>query len=107
MPCRTRHCGCATAVLTVGEPSLFDQPSTSREALESIDAARLRRLVYREYVMVGPQGLTPDEVAARLHRSVLTIRPRCTELRQQGMLVRTGERRKNRSGLKANVLRAI
>jgi predicted ArsR family transcriptional regulator len=47
---------------------------------------------------------TPDEVAAALARSVLAVRPRFTELKIDGLVRETGERRKNRSGRTAAVL---
>lgn len=49
-------------------------------------------------------GLTPDEVAARLGLSVLTVRPRCSELMRRGRIVDSGTRRVNASGRKAKVL---
>ncbi len=49
-------------------------------------------------------GLTPDEVAARLGLSVLTVRPRCSELIRRGHVVDSGSRRVNASGRKAKVL---
>lgn len=51
--------------------------------------------------------LTADEVATRLHKSVLAIRPRISELVAMGKLVRTTERRKNESGCRAIVWRAV
>ncbi|MEM7121911.1 MAG: hypothetical protein AAF563_11580 [Pseudomonadota bacterium] len=49
-------------------------------------------------------GLTPDEVASRLGLSVLTVRPRCSELMRHGRIVDSGTRRVNASGRKAKVL---
>ena len=50
------------------------------------------------------EGLTPDEVAERLALSVLTVRPRCSELVRLGRFVDSGERRANDSGRLAKVL---
>ena len=84
---------------------LFDPPDPRLEARPTdLEAAHLRRVVLEAYREGGP--MTPDECASRLHLSVLTVRPRCTELVKSGYLSDTGERRANRSGKKARVLRA-
>ncbi len=49
---------------------------------------------------------TPDEAAAALGVSILTARPRFSELARMGLVFRTGGRRKNESGLMADVWRA-
>jgi hypothetical protein len=49
-------------------------------------------------------GLTPDEIAGRLQLSILTVRPRCSELVRCGRLVNSGGRRANASGRLAKVL---
>lgn len=69
---------------------------TSRDAAESIDAAGLRGKVLAAIKSHGP--LTADECAERLHMDRLSIRPRCTELRELGKLRDTGLRRPNASG---------
>lgn len=46
---------------------------------------------------------TADECAAELGKSVLSIRPRLTELSAMGSIVDTGERRPNLSGRSAIV----
>lgn len=51
----------------------------------------------------GP--MTPDEIAKKVGETVLAIRPRCTELLNDGFLERTGNRRANESGVKAHVLK--
>jgi hypothetical protein len=63
-------------------------------------AARLRRAVLAE---LGVNPGTADEIAKRLHRSPLSIRPRVSELRALGEIVATGERRRNESGMSASV----
>lgn len=47
---------------------------------------------------------TPDEVAKGLGESVLSIRPRITELKRLGMIGDTGQRRRNDSGRIAAVV---
>jgi hypothetical protein len=63
-------------------------------------AARLRRAVLAE-LRVSPG--TADEIAARLRRSVLSIRPRVSELKTMREITTTGERRRNESGMSASV----
>ena len=75
--------------------------TTSREAAASVDVSRLRRAVLDCLAGHGP--LTADECAARLGASVLTIRPRVSELRARGQVVDTGVRRVNQSGRRAAV----
>lgn len=43
-------------------------------------------------------GATADELAVWLDRSILSIRPRITELKQAGLIFDTGRRRAARSG---------
>jgi len=77
---------------------------TSREAGDAIaaDAKILRSLVLAALAALGP--MTADEIAAAIGRSILSVRPRCTELRKMGRVVGTRERRKNASGHSAEVL---
>lgn len=49
------------------------------------------------------RGMTADECAARLALSILTVRPRVTELSREGKLRDGGDRRPNGSGRKAIV----
>jgi predicted ArsR family transcriptional regulator len=81
----------------------FKDRDTSREAAEAIrpDAARLRAMCLRKLKDVGTA--TADEVAALLDLSVLSVRPRFTELLHAGEIRDTGERRKNGSGRSAKV----
>jgi hypothetical protein len=83
-------------------------PGTSQEAAAAIagHATRLRKIVLREFMAVGQGGLTADQVARRVEQSILTIRPRCSELKRAGFLEPTGERRVNDSGMSAGVLKA-
>jgi hypothetical protein len=53
----------------------------------------------------SPRGLTADQCAAMLGESVLSIRPRFSELARMGQIEESGERRHNESGSKANVYR--
>lgn len=94
-------------------PDLFSYPAspghygsdTSRAAAEHIapDAARLRGMVLAE-IRRAPG--TADEIAGRLALSILSVRPRVTELAKTGAIEDTGERRANASGRSAKVMRA-
>ena len=48
-------------------------------------------------------GLTADEAAAEIGRTVLYTRPRVAELKRQGLIIDSGERRDNLSGRPAIV----
>lgn len=79
--------------------------STSLAAFNSItsEAPLLRHLCLEALEEHGPS--TADEIAMNLNRSVLSIRPRFTELLQRNAITDTGERRTNRSGRSAKVWR--
>ena len=82
-------------------------PGTSSEAARKIagHASKLRDDTLKEYQAAFPKGLTPDEAAKLLGESLLSVRPRCTELKVLGLIELTPERRRNDSGLSAGVLR--
>lgn len=71
---------------------------TTLDAWDSIqdDLPRLRREVYGFVGSKGTEGATHREVCEHfgMERS-FTYGPRCTELYQLGLLIRTGERRKS------------
>lgn len=87
----------------------FKARETSAAAADSVkpSAATLRakcldllRLPQHQY------GRTADEAAAIFNLSVLSIRPRFSELAADGKIEDTGHRRKNESGRSAIVWRA-
>lgn len=78
---------------------------TSREAAPTkTEAATLRAEVLNE---LRKQDLTADETASILGRSVLSIRPRFSELHAAGKIRETTERRRNVSGKSASVWTCI
>jgi hypothetical protein len=81
----------------------FKRRDTSDAAAGAIRdrAVQLRQAVLDALYWHGPQ--TADEIAARLDESVLTIRPRVSELATAGRIAATGERRPNASGRTAIV----
>lgn len=64
----------------------WKEPTTSRDAAERVEpTAKVRRdEVLAVYRAAWPAGMTADEVAAKLGRSVLSVRPRVSELRKKG-----------------------
>lgn len=88
----------------------FKESTTSRDvALKMAGEAKvLRERAFAEIAAAGARGLTADEVATRLGRTVLSCRPRVAELAKgdNPRIVRTGERRLNASGNSALVWKA-
>lgn len=80
---------------------------TSQAAAEGIAprAPKLREMALA--ILERSNGLTADQVAARLGLSILSIRPRITELTRLGKVRDTGERRPNASGKNAIVWAAV
>lgn len=86
----------------------FKEQDTSRKAADSVaDTAPLLRQRCLDLLRAHPGGLTADEAADRLNLSILSVRPRFTELLKQSKITDTGERRRNASGRSAKVWRAI
>lgn len=82
----------------------FKVAGTSAEAAAKIapNVDRLRDAVLAE---IKRQPATADEIADRLERDCLAVRPRVSELRRLGKIVATDERRRNRSKCSATVWR--
>lgn len=85
-------------------PGHKEKGGTSKEAAKKVEksgrAATLRTSVLAQYLR---GDWTADEVAENLGESVLSIRPRVSELLAAGKLRKTRERRKNASGSSAAV----
>jgi predicted ArsR family transcriptional regulator len=80
---------------------------TSRAAASDAAATAPRLRGKALAILERSNGLTADQVAARLGLSILSIRPRCTELSRLGKIRDTGERRRNASGKNAIVWAAV
>ncbi len=80
----------------------YKEASTSKEAAESM-ASRAGRLKVMVLAALTRSPMTPDECADTLGESVLSIRPRFSELNRIGKIRDIGERRINASGKKAKV----
>lgn len=82
------------------------QVETGRLAAERFGPAKATVLRERCYDKLNVhEGLTADEVAELLGQSVLSVRPRVTELLRAGRIEACAERRKNKSGATAAVWR--
>ena len=70
---------------------------TSIKSAEKINKnlKRICKIVLVELAKVYPNGLTGSEIAKNANRSLLSIRPRTTELKHQGIIIDTDKRRKN------------
>jgi hypothetical protein len=87
----------------------FKEWGASRDAALAIAPAvpALQDRVLRLLKSLAPdECLTADEIAIRLQRSILSIRPRVSELAVAGKIVRTDQRGKNESGMTACKWRA-
>ncbi len=75
---------------------------TSKAAAESMtcEAPVLRE---KCLALLQSEDLTADEIAERLNRSILSIRPRISELNEMSLISDSGMRRKNASGRSAIV----
>lgn len=76
-------------------------PETSRAAAMRVQPGTLRAMVMGALNECGP--MTADECADVIGQSILSTRPRLTELLRMGMIRDTGMRRENRSGRMAAV----
>lgn len=84
------------------EPGAQDR-DTSREAAEAMAPTAPQLRARALAVLERSNGLTADEVAGRLGLSILSIRPRVTELSRLGKVRDSGIRRHNASGKRAIV----
>ena len=66
-----------------------------------------RRQIALGFLRSHNNGLTSDEVADLMNESILSIRPRVSELRAQGKIESTGQRRKSVNGNGATVWRYV
>ena len=84
----------------------FKVTGPSKQAAEKVGttSTKLRAAVLEEFKR-NPAGLTADEIATPLNLSVLSVRPRVSELNRLGTIEQTGGRRKNDSGMTATVWR--
>ena len=75
----------------------YKEHSTSKQAAEEI-TVRSRKLRVKTLEVIkrkGSYGATPEEVSEILSESILSIRPRFTELKINGDIVNSGNKRRN------------
>lgn len=84
----------------------FKAPGASEDAANAIAprAPRIRDAVLG-VIAEAAAPVTADEIAAALGLSILTVRPRVSELHRLGEIRPTGDRRCNSSGMTANTWR--
>ncbi len=80
----------------------WKQGGTSKDAALAIEP-KAKTVRDRVLEMLTDHAMTPDECADAMGESILTVRPRCSELFRRGLLIDTGIRRKNSSGRPAIV----
>jgi predicted ArsR family transcriptional regulator len=85
----------------------WKEHTTSRDAARAMvpTASTLSAAVLEQLRRHGPK--TADEVAEALGQSILSIRPRFSELSLAGLIEKTNLRRPNQSGRAARVWRAV
>ena len=90
--------------LTYPDAPGFKVSGPSEQAAEAMSgtASKMRAAVLRQFATY-PGGATADEIAKDLNLSVLSVRPRVSELNRNGEIEQT--RRKNKSGMTATVWR--
>ena len=76
---------------------------TSLEAYRSINKKALQQRVYDYIAECGFRGATTDEVEEALSLAHQTVSPRVLELREAGLIEKTGDRRLTRSLRNADV----
>jgi hypothetical protein len=85
-------------------PGFKERGGTSEQAANAMQGSA-RILRDRIFAALARKPMTADECAAALSESILSVRPRLSELAKQNMIERTGERHKNASGMSAHVWR--
>jgi len=81
-------------------------PGTSAESAQRM-AGTAELLRTKALALLKGAALTADEVAQAIGETVLSIRPRISELKRMGLIVATSQRRPNISGHSAAVWQAI
>jgi len=82
----------------------FKAHGTSEQAARIVaGTAKTLRAQVLQAIAAAPDGLTADEVAERLNKSILSVRPRVSELNRNGEIRQAPNRGRNSSGMSASV----
>jgi hypothetical protein len=83
-----------------------DALDTSIEAANSVDATKLEGMVYREIKGAGRDGLISDDLLIKFpNLPYSSVTARFAALERKGFIVRSGDKRKGRSGRSQMVMR--
>lgn len=86
----------------------FKVQKTSRQAAEEITSkAKTLQKKILELLVNLPAGATPDQIAEYLEESILSIRPRMSELKAQGKIKDSGLRGKTAFGKSSIIWQTI
>ena len=83
--------------LAVAMTGVLERNASKARLSGVMKAIAVRNEVY-QYLVDHPEGATADEIAYSLKYSILTVRPRVSELRKMNKIVDSGSRRQNSSG---------
>ena len=87
----------------------YKEPTTSKKSAETVPAKTIRKkclMILRNKMQYG-DGATPDEIANLLNISILSVRPRFSELKLKDCIEDTGKTRTNESTKQAKVWRYL
>ena len=80
----------------------FKAEGPSQQAAQAVaGTAKTLRAAVVQTLIEARHDMTADEIADAMGRSILSIRPRVSELHRLGAIQPTGMRRRNASGLSA------
>lgn len=87
------------------EPGFKGNADTGREAAEAMQSkcGRLQQMALAHIRAAGAGGYTADELSAAMGMDRWTVQPRTSELKAKGLIVDSGQRRRNVTGKRAVV----
>jgi hypothetical protein len=82
-------------------------PSSEAAYAVARHATTLRTRVHSFLRDRYPAAFSPDQIADSLGETILSVRPRVSELKKMGAIEPVSQRHKNRSGMSAHCWRAV